>query len=228
MSGSCTRAAPAEYYEALCRRFRWALRALSRGNLLMAPVPRDGIGEPNLLPAFWERHHNAASGRELLALARARAVFVSGDAETGERVELALRKALSAGSAREVLVGELREASANTAEPGLQSIVDMRGGLSEIERAALYLQLTPNGGAPPRAGSHRSFRFSNRGQARAHRRWRCRAAGRRGDAVAERTGLAQVGGRGRVRGGHGDPEGEGRGRSSVRAGRFRRAYPGDP
>ena len=166
---------PAEYYEALCRRFRWALRALSRANLLMAPVPRGGIGELYLLPAFLERYQNAASGRELLALARARAVFVSGDAETGERVELALRKALSAGGAREVLMGELREARSNRAEPGLQSIVDMPGGLSDIERAALYLQLTPNGDVPQEPDRTAASAF--------------RTAGKRGligDRVAER------------------------------------------
>ena len=137
----------AGYYEALCRRFRKALRALSRGNLLLAPVPRDGIGEPRSLAAFVEHYRNAGSDPELLELARARSVFVSGDSETGERFELARREALATAGAREASITALRETSGNEVEPGLLAIEEMRGGLREIERAAQYLRLTSNGEA---------------------------------------------------------------------------------
>ena len=139
---------PAEYWAALCRRFHRALRALSRGNLLLAPLPRGGTGELVALDALVEQHRDPGSSRELLAPARARSVFVSGDSETGTRVEQALCDALSEGSAQEVLLAELREAAANTIEPDVASVADMRGGIEDIERAALYLRLTLGADAP--------------------------------------------------------------------------------
>ncbi|MDE2773648.1 MAG: fatty acid desaturase [Gemmatimonadota bacterium] len=139
---------PAEYWEALCRRFHKALRALSRGNLLLARVPRGGTGELVALDALVEQHRDPGSSRELLAPMRARCVFVSGDSETGARVEQALRDALSKGRAREVLLAELREATANMVQPDIASVANMRGGLEDIERAALYLRLTFGADAP--------------------------------------------------------------------------------
>ena len=138
---------PAKHHQALCRRFRKALGALSSNNLLLAPVPRGGMGEGRALAEFAEQLRNPGLGRELVALARARCVFVSGDAAVGDRVAQAMRDALGDGAARELLMAELREA-ADDAEPGLLSIAEMRGGLEDIERAALYLRLTGNGHVP--------------------------------------------------------------------------------
>ena len=101
---------PARYYEALYRRFRKALRALSRNNLLLAPLPRGATGELHSLAAFEEQLRNPGSGRELAALARARCVFVSGADEIEERFAEALRDAPGHSGAREVLMAELREA----------------------------------------------------------------------------------------------------------------------
>ena len=136
---------PARYYEALCRRFRKALRALSRDNLLLAPVPRGGLDGPHSLAAFEEQLRNPGSGRELVALARARCVFVSGDDEIEERFAQALRDAPGHGAARGMLMAELREAAASEVEPDLLSIADMPGGLGDLERAALALRWAPGG-----------------------------------------------------------------------------------
>ncbi|MYD00140.1 MAG: hypothetical protein F4X13_12825, partial [Gammaproteobacteria bacterium] len=103
---------PARYYEALCRRFRKALRALSRKNLLLAPVPRDGMEGLHSLAEFEEQLRNPGSDRELVALARARCVFVSGDAEIGERFAQALQDAPGRSAAREMPMAGLREAAA--------------------------------------------------------------------------------------------------------------------
>lgn len=139
---------PARYYEALCRRFRKALRALSRDNLLLAPVPRGGIGELSSFDAFGKRLRNSDSSDELVSLAQARCVFVSGDDEIENRFTEALRDALGGRIAREVLVAELRDAAASEVEPDLLSVADMPGGLRDIERAALSLQWAPGGDAP--------------------------------------------------------------------------------
>ena len=131
---------PAKHHQALCRRFRKALRALSSNNLLLAPAGRGGLAEAQALADFAEQIRSPASGRDLLALARARRVFVAGDAEVGDRVGQAMRDALGEGAARDLLVAELREAN-NGVERDLLSVAEMRGGLRDLERAALYLQL---------------------------------------------------------------------------------------
>ena len=133
---------PARYYEALARRFRKALRALSRDNLLLTQVPRAGLGGLHSLAEFEEQLRKPDSGRELLALAGARCVFASGDSETWERCEQSLRDALSHGTAREVLTAAVRDAAANPIEPDLLSVVDMRGGLRDLERVAQALRST--------------------------------------------------------------------------------------
>ena len=76
---------PVRYYEALVRRFRKALRALSRDNLLLAPLPRRGLDGLRSLAAIEEQLRKPGSRPELLALAGARCVFASGDSETWKR-----------------------------------------------------------------------------------------------------------------------------------------------
>ena len=129
---------PAEYYEALCRRFLDALGGLSRDNLLFATVPPG-----------WERRAvrsladlaelHAGSAGELLDLTRARCIFTSGDPDICKRFDEARREILALGAE---LIAELREAAGGEAEPGLLSIDDMRGGLREVEFGARFLQLT--------------------------------------------------------------------------------------
>jgi len=116
---------PVRYYEALCRRFRKALRALSRNNLLLAPVPRGGMGDLHSLAEFEEQLRNPGSGRELVARAGARCVFVSGDDEIEERFGQALRDAPGRSAAREALMAELREAAASEVEPVAGAAVDI-------------------------------------------------------------------------------------------------------
>ena len=84
----------ARYYEALVRRFRKALRALSRDNLLLAPVPRRGMDGVMSRAAFEEQLRKPDSSGDLLALAGGRCVFASGDDETWERFRQALRDGL--------------------------------------------------------------------------------------------------------------------------------------
>ena len=98
---------PARYYEALCRRFRKAIRALSRNNLLLAPVPRGGLDGLHSLAEFEEQLRNPGSGRELMALARARCVFVSGDSGIEDRFAQTLGGALGHSAAREVLMARV-------------------------------------------------------------------------------------------------------------------------
>ena len=116
---------PAEYYEALCRRFLDALGALSHDNLLFAPVPRSREAKPVRSLSDLAEHHAGSAG-ELLDLTRARCIFTSGDSGIGRRFDEARREILAHGAA----------------EPGLLSIDDMRGGLRDVERAARFLQLT--------------------------------------------------------------------------------------
>ena len=83
-----------------------------------------------------------------------------------ERFERVLREALGSKGVRGALMSELRDCGGNGAEPDLTSIAHMRGGLRDIERAALYLQLACTGDLPE---------LRDRGAASVFR-----AAGRRG------------------------------------------------
>ena len=140
---------PAEYYEALCRRFLEELDALSRDNLLFAPVPRGRNGGAVFsLADFTQRHRTSGLASELLELTRARCVFTSGDAGIGERFDEARREILTHGAARAALIALLRKAPEGGPEPGLPSIDDMHGGLRDVERAARFLQLSHVGDAP--------------------------------------------------------------------------------
>ena len=170
---------PDAYYGALWRRYRKALHALSRGNLLLAPIPRGGIPELESIAELRDRLQAPPSVGDVLDFARARWVFASGEPGTVERFEGVLREALGGSGVRETLMAGLRESAAGAAEPDLTSITEMRGGLRDIERAALYLQLAPNGDAPELRDQGAASVF--------------RAAGRHGligDAAAERLAEA--------------------------------------
>jgi len=134
--------------EALCRRFREALRALSRVSLLFAPLPRGRKARAALpLADLAERGSTASDAGELLELTRARCVFACGDAGIDKRFDEARRALLTRGAGRDALITALRQAGGGTAAPGLASIDDMKGGLGDVERAARLLQLTLASGA---------------------------------------------------------------------------------
>ncbi len=138
-----------DHYRGLCERFLDALRALSRDNLLLSPIP---VGraerEARSLADFSECHHGSGSAGELLELARSRCVFTSGDAGLGKRFEDARLEILANGAARDALLNELRQAGEDAPEAGLQSFETMRGGLNDVERAAAYLAVTHAATAP--------------------------------------------------------------------------------
>ena len=137
-----------DHCEALCRRFRDALRDLSRGSLLFAPVPR-GREERTVqsLADFAEHHRTGVSTGDLLELTRARCIFTSGDSGLGARFDETRREILARAAARDAFIGELRAPPGSTAEPGLASLDDMRGGLGDVERAARFLQFIRAGDA---------------------------------------------------------------------------------
>lgn len=135
--------------EVICSRFLEALHSLSHGSLLFAPI--SNLEERKTIYSFadFTKHYQAADSIEdMLNLAQARCLFVSGDPEIRERFAEARHKILTQGAARDALISELRETAAGTTEPGLQSIGDMRGGHRDVERAARFLQLVHAGEAP--------------------------------------------------------------------------------
>ena len=131
-----------EYHDLLSRRFRKALRALSRDNLLLAPVPRAPTPhEVRAFSDFAEYHRNVGPEGELLGLTRARCIFASGGWNLAARFEALRREVLAQSPARRTVVSQLAAGAYGAAEPGLLSLDDMRGGLRDIERAARFLQL---------------------------------------------------------------------------------------
>ena len=134
---------PPTFYGTLCRSFFEGLRELSRANLLFAPIPRDRQSRAvRSVAEFTEHHRTTRKARELLALTRARCVFTSGDADIATRFYGARREVLIHGAARNRLLAALRKPIGDAPAPGLSSILDMRGGLLDVERAARLLYMT--------------------------------------------------------------------------------------
>ena len=141
---------PAEMHdEVICSRFLEVLHSLSQGSFLFSPTSDIGKGKAVYSFADFTEHHRAiGTTEEMLNLTRARCIFVSGNPEIGERFAEARHEILTQGAARDALISELRGAAADTAEPGLQSIDDMRGGRRAVERMARFLQLAHAGEVP--------------------------------------------------------------------------------
>ena len=133
---------PTRYNQALIRRFRKALRGLARDNLLLAQLPRRWAGESFSLDALEKQLRKPGLDREVLALAGARCVFATGDNGIREWFEQALQEGLSRGAARDALMASLRETAADEVNPDLPTVAEMRGGLRDLECAALALGLT--------------------------------------------------------------------------------------
>ncbi len=133
---------PPEYFDALYHRSRNALRALSRDNLLLAPIPRVApLHRVRAFSDFRDYHRNVGPGEELLQLTRARSVFASGRSGLAARFEALRREILAESPARRTMVSHLSQEAYGAARPGLTSLDDMQGGFRDVERAARYLQL---------------------------------------------------------------------------------------
>ena len=155
-----------DYYRTLSERALDALRALSRDNLLLSPVPVGGTQRAvRSLADFSEYHHGGGSPGALPELARSRCVFTSGDAGLGKRFEDARLEILVNGVAREALPDELRQAGEGAPEAGLESFETVRGGLREVERAAAYLAVTHAATAPEHIAASAVSVFQGAGEA---------------------------------------------------------------
>ena len=131
--------------ESLCRRFRDALTDLAQDSLLFSPI-RPGSNPLPVLPlSELAGHCGSAASAEIPPLTRSRCVFECGDSEIGRRFGEARREVLAECGADESLIARLRMPLEDSADPGVSTFVQMRGGLDDIERAARFLQLTSNG-----------------------------------------------------------------------------------
>ncbi|MDE2660663.1 MAG: fatty acid desaturase [Acidobacteriota bacterium] len=133
---------PPEYFDALYHGSRNALRALSRDNLLLAPMPRvPPLHRVRAFSGFRDYHRDVGPGEELLQMTRARCVFASGRSDLAARFEALRREILAESPARRTMMSHLAQEAFGAAEPGLMSLDDMQGGFRDVERAARYLQL---------------------------------------------------------------------------------------
>ena len=140
---------PVEYFQALCGCFLEELRAFSHENLLFEPLPRDWKGRGVRSVADFAEHYRRDMDSELLDLVQTRCVFESGDSGIWTRLDKIRHEVLSSGASRIAQIDALREAvGANTAEPSLQSINDMRGGLRDLVQVARLVQLAHADDAP--------------------------------------------------------------------------------
>lgn len=171
-----------DYYERLCRRFRTALRSLSRDNLWLAALARDWAPHPlRPLADFVGKRGSGVPVAELRRLLQARSVFAEGTPGLAERFEAARRDLLGRSAVRDALLVEPLRPAATAPEPGLLSHREMPGGGEDVTRAARFLQLKHSSEFPDLLASDAPDVF--------------RAAGGRGllpEAGAERLAEAAV------------------------------------
>ena len=150
-----------EYYELLCRRFRTALRSLSRDNLWLAPLARAWAPQPlRSLEDFVGERGSGIPVADLRRLLEARCVFAEGKSGLAERFEAARRDLLSRRAVRKALLIKLPPAAS---EPGLLLYREMSGGWEDVRRAARFLQLQHSAEFPDLLASDRAGVFQAAG-----------------------------------------------------------------
>ena len=133
---------PAAHYDALCRRIRDALHALTQDSLLFAPAARDEspvVASPlaDFAAGFGSREASGKPGD----LTRAKCIFTFGDAAIETRVEAARSEALAGEGSRAGATGEPEGSARDSAGKVSSPLEAERGGFSTVERVARKLRL---------------------------------------------------------------------------------------
>ena len=126
---------PAAHYEALCRRIRDALHALTQDSLVFAPTPREESPVTAVSLAEFGAGLGATGAPSMSGdLTRAKCVFTFGDAMIETRFGAARLEALAGESIGEISTGEPADTVSSPLDPE-------RGGFEAVERAARQLRL---------------------------------------------------------------------------------------
>ncbi len=132
---------PTKRHEAMFRRFREALQALSMDNLLLSPVQSSQESRiAHSLNDFPGSLTADPPGSEIMELARARCIFAYGESGIDGRFEEARLKILTHGAVRSAMVARLEQTQNGAAKPEFMTISDAPGGFLDVQRAARLLQ----------------------------------------------------------------------------------------
>jgi glutamine synthetase adenylyltransferase len=130
------------HYEALCRRIRDALHALTQDNLLFAPAPRDASPVvASALADFRRELGNAGVSGEPGDLTRAKCIFTFGDATIESQFEVVRSEILAGEGDLQGTDGEPQGSGTYSAETMSPVLEPERGGFDAVERAARQLRL---------------------------------------------------------------------------------------
>ena len=133
---------PTVHYEALCRRIRDALHALTQDNLLFAPAPRDASPVvASALADFRRELGNAGMSGEPGDLTRAKCIFTFGDATIESQFEAVRSEILAGEGDLQGTDGEPQGSGTYSAETMSPVLEPERGGFDAVERAARQLRL---------------------------------------------------------------------------------------
>ncbi|MYF70522.1 MAG: hypothetical protein F4181_11430 [Proteobacteria bacterium] len=133
---------PAAHYEALCRRIRDALHALTQDNLLFASTARgESPVVASALADFQKEFGNAGASGRLGDLTRTKCIFTFGDAMIETRFEAARREVLAGEDARDDSIGEPDRIGRDSAETMSSVLKPEPGSFVAVERAARKLRL---------------------------------------------------------------------------------------
>ena len=133
---------PAAHYDALCRRIRDALHALTQDNLLFASTARgESPVVASALADFQKEFGNAGASGRLGDLTRTKCIFTFGDAMIETRFEAARREVLAGEDARDDSIGEPDRIGRDSAETMSSVLKPEPGSFDAVERAARKLRL---------------------------------------------------------------------------------------
>ena len=140
---------PAAHYEALCRRIRDALHALTQDSLLFAPALRDespvaAVSLADVGDGFGADSKagfgNTGAPSEPGDLTRAKCIFTFGDAMIESRFEAVWREALAGEGVGEISPGEPDGSAMEPVDTASSPLEPERGGFEAVERAARQLR----------------------------------------------------------------------------------------
>ena len=138
---------PAAHYEALCRRIRDALHALTQDNLVFAAAARDESPVvDSSLSGFAEEFGSSGASSKPGDLTRAKCIFTFGDAGIESRFEAARSEALAREGGRDGSIGEPDGSASDSGQAVSSPLEPERGGFGAVERAARQLRLRLAGG----------------------------------------------------------------------------------
>ena len=126
----------------IIQRFRACLANMAKESLLFATLPESGFLCSTISMSELKQHCKDLHSHGIELLTRARCGFECGDADIGARFEKTRQEVIAGIKAGESILPTLTSRFEAVPATGVDSYIQMRGGLDDVERTARILQLS--------------------------------------------------------------------------------------